>query len=91
MAHTRRDLCNEFLRNRSPAAGRARNLISDLFAIEAEVNGSDPQMRLGTRRARSLPVLDKYFIPFFAFPEGVRRQALPSKIWYFSDIRTTSR
>jgi transposase len=57
-AHARRDLYNEFLRNRSPAAERALNLISQLFAIEAEVNGSDPQMRLATRQAKSVPVLD---------------------------------
>jgi hypothetical protein len=27
-------------------------------AIEAEVNGSDPQVRLATRQAKSVPVLD---------------------------------
>lgn len=33
----------------------------------------------------------QHVIPFFAFPKGVRRQALPSKIWYFSDARTITR
>ncbi|WP_244560162.1 IS66 family transposase, partial [Ensifer aridi] len=56
--HARRDLYNEFLRNASPAAERALNLISELFAIDAGVNGSDPQTRLAARQARSAPVLE---------------------------------
>ncbi|WP_262029905.1 IS66 family transposase, partial [Microvirga sp. Mcv34] len=57
-AHARRDLYNEFLRNRSPSAERALALISDLFAVEAGINGLDPETRLAARLARSVPLLE---------------------------------
>lgn len=56
-AHARRDLYNEFLRNHSPAADSALKLISALFAIEAEINGSAPPERLTVRQEKSVPVL----------------------------------
>jgi hypothetical protein len=57
-AHARRNLYNEFLRNRSPSAERALDLISDLFAIEAGINGLDPETRLAARLAKSVPLLE---------------------------------
>lgn len=57
-AHARRDLYNEFLRNRSPSAERALDLISELFAVEAGINGLDPETRLAARLARSAPLLE---------------------------------
>lgn len=56
-AHARRKLFEVHAATSSPLAEEALQRIGRLFAIEAEINGSEPQRRLAVRRERSLPLL----------------------------------
>lgn len=56
-AHARRKLI-EITRNGSaPIAEEGVTLIRDLYAIEADIRGNDPAMRLAARQERSAPIL----------------------------------
>lgn len=57
-AHARRYLYEDYERTGSPAANHALRLISDLFAIEADIRGQSPAKGLAIRQARSIPLLD---------------------------------
>lgn len=57
-AHARRYLYADYERTGSPAANHALRLISDLFAIEADIRGQLPEERHAVRQHRSLPLLE---------------------------------
>lgn len=57
-AHARRYLYEDYEHTGSPAANHALRLISDLFAIEADIRGKSPTERLAVRQHRSLPLLE---------------------------------
>jgi transposase len=56
-AHTRRKFHDIFAATQSPAASEAIRRIGLLYAIEKEVRGSPPDIRLATRQARARPVM----------------------------------
>lgn len=57
-AHARRKLYDVHSATNSPLAREALERIGQLFAIEAEINGHEPQHRHATRQEFSLPKLD---------------------------------
>ena len=58
MVHARRGLYEVHLATASPIAKEALERIADLFAIERELRGREPEARLEARRERSLPLLE---------------------------------
>ena len=57
-SHARRGLYEVHLATASPIAKEALERIADLFAIERELRGREPEARLDARRERSLPLLE---------------------------------
>ena len=58
-SHARRGLYEVHLATASPIAKEALERIADLFAIEREIRGREPEARLEARRERSLPLLEE--------------------------------
>jgi transposase len=56
-AHTRRKFHDLFAATQSPSAEEAIRRIGLLYAIEKEVRGSPPELRLAIRQARARPVM----------------------------------
>jgi transposase len=56
-AHARRKLIEITRTSPAPIAEEGVALIRDLYAIEAEIRGSDPATRLAVRQDRSAPIL----------------------------------
>ena len=56
-AHARRKLIEITRTGSAPIAEEGVALIRDLYAIEAEIRGSDPAIRLAVRQYRSAPIL----------------------------------
>jgi transposase len=56
-AHARRKLYDVWEATGSAAAKAALDLIGELFLIEREINGLDPEKRLAVRQERSVPIL----------------------------------
>ncbi len=56
-AHARRELFEEHARTKSPTTLQALEKIGTIFAIEREINGLAPDIRLAVRQERSLPLL----------------------------------
>ncbi len=56
-AHARREIFKEHVKTKSPLAREALERIGEIFAIERETNGQDPQARLVARQARCVPLL----------------------------------
>jgi hypothetical protein len=59
-AHARRKLIEITRTGPAPIAEEGLALIRDLYAIEADIRGSDPAMRLAIRQERSAPVLVRF-------------------------------
>ena len=59
MVHARRGLYEVHLATASPIAREALERIADLFAIERELRGLEPEARRDARRERSLPLLEE--------------------------------
>src|SRR3954447_14860715 len=57
-SHARRGLYEVHLATALPIAKEALERIADLFAIERELRGREPEARLEPRRERSLPLLE---------------------------------
>ena len=57
-AHTRRKFHDIFAATESPTASEAMRRIGLLYAIEKEVRGSPPEIRLAIRHARARPVMN---------------------------------
>ena len=55
--HARRYFHDELLANGSPLAREAMERMQPLFAIETEIHGQPPEMRLAVRQARSAPLM----------------------------------
>ena len=58
-AHARRKLIEITRTGPAPIAEEGVALIRDLYAIEAEIRGSDPEARLSVRQDRSAPILGR--------------------------------
>ena len=58
-AHARRKLIEITRSGPAPIAEEGLSLIRDLYAIEAEIRGRDPDVRLAIRQERSAPILDR--------------------------------
>jgi transposase len=58
-AHARRKLIEITRTGPAPIAEGGVALIRDLYAIEAEIRGSDPAARLAIRQERSAPILER--------------------------------
>ena len=56
-AHARRKLYEVHVATKSPAAQELLERIGELFAIEADIRGHQPQERLAVRAERSVPLL----------------------------------
>jgi transposase len=56
-AHARRGIFEDHAKTKSAIAMSALEKIGALFAIEREINGQNPDIRLATRQARSVPLL----------------------------------
>ena len=56
-AHARRKLIEITRTGPAPIAEEGVALIRDLYAIEADIRGSDPAIRLAVRQDRSAPIL----------------------------------
>jgi transposase len=56
-AHARREIFDEHVRTKSPLARQALEKISQIFAIEREINAQSAEQRLAARQARSAPLL----------------------------------
>jgi len=61
-AHVRRKIYEVYIQTKSAAAHELLEMIRELFAIEAEIKGQKPELRLKARHARSAPLLDAYKI-----------------------------
>ena len=57
-AHTRRKFHEILAATQSPTASEAIRRIGELYAIEKEVRGSPPEIRLAIRQARAKPVME---------------------------------
>jgi len=57
-AHTRRKFHEILAATQSPTASEAIRRIGELYAIEKEVRGSPPEIRLAIRQARARPVME---------------------------------
>ena len=57
-AHCRRKLFDVFEATKSPIAEEGLRRIQPLYAIEAEINGKNAELRLAQRQAQSVPLLD---------------------------------
>ncbi len=60
-AHTRRKFHEIHIAHASPITTEAIERISALYAIEAEIRGSTPEIRRTIRQARARPLLDSLF------------------------------
>ena len=58
-AHTRRKFHEIHIAHSSPITGEAIERIAALYAIEAEIRGSTPEIRKSIRQARARPMLDR--------------------------------
>lgn len=58
-AHARRELFDEHARTRSPIPRQAMEKMAEIFAIEREINGQSPQIRLQVRQTTSAPLVDE--------------------------------
>jgi hypothetical protein len=56
MAHARRKFVELHLANKSEIAGRAVELIGELYAVERDIQDADASARLQQRRSRSAPI-----------------------------------
>ncbi len=56
-AHARRKLIEITRTGPAPIAEQGVALIRDLYAIEADIRGNDPAIRLAARQERSIPIL----------------------------------
>lgn len=57
-AHARRKFHDIFAATQSPTASEAIRRIGELYAIEKEVRGSPPEIRLAIRQAKARPVIE---------------------------------
>jgi transposase len=57
-AHARRKFHEIHIAHASPTTGEAIERIAALYAIEAEIRGSTPEVRMTIRQARARPLLD---------------------------------
>jgi hypothetical protein len=57
-AHARRKFHDILSATQSPTASEAIRRIAELYAIEKEVRGSPPEIRLAIRQARARPVME---------------------------------
>lgn len=82
-AHARRKLFDVHAATSSPIAKEALERISQIFAIEAKVNGQSAERRLAVRQEQSLPLLDdlKTFLDQ-ALGKISRKSALAGAIRY---------
>jgi transposase len=60
-SHARRQFCDLAIKAKAPVAEEALRRIAALYAVEAEVRGSSPELRLAERRRRSRPVVEDLF------------------------------
>ena len=60
--HARRYFHDELVSTNSPIAREAIERMKPLFAIEAEIEGQSPELRLAARQARSAPVMTELHI-----------------------------
>ena len=58
-AHTRRKFHDLFAATQSPTAAEAIRRVGELYAVEKQVRGSPPEIRLAVRQARSRPIMDE--------------------------------
>ncbi len=86
-AHARRKLYEMHLALRSPIAVQAVERIDVLYAIEREIRGLDPEVRLRERQARSVPLLQELHTWLMtelarlpASSRSPRRSATPSSL-----------
>ena len=56
MAHARRKFVELHTANKSSIAGSALQLIGELYQVERDIDGLDPEQRLAQRRSRSVPI-----------------------------------
>ncbi len=60
--HARRNFYDVHKATGSPIAAEALRRYAELYAIEGEIRGSAPDVRLGVRQARSRPLMDAFEI-----------------------------
>src|SRR3954471_1402692 len=60
-SHARRHLFEMFVALNSPIAAEAVDRIDALYAIEREIRGLDPEVRLKERKERAVPLLDELY------------------------------
>jgi len=59
-AHVRRPIYDIYASGNAPLAEEALRWISDLYAIEEEIRGCDPETRKAVRQEKSKPLLDAF-------------------------------
>jgi hypothetical protein len=59
-AHIRRPIYDIYASGNAPLAEEALRWISDIYAIEDEIRGCDPENRKAVRQEKSKPLLDQF-------------------------------
>ena len=59
-AHARRKLCEIHDSHRSPVAAEGLRRIAEMYAIEKEIRGEPPEVRLAGRQARTAPLVEDF-------------------------------
>lgn len=59
-AHARRQVYDAFESTKSPIAEEALRVIGELYKIERRIRGEAPDVRLASRQAESVPILERF-------------------------------
>ena len=60
MSHARRKLCEIHDSHRSPVAAEGLRRIAQMYAIEKEIRGEPPEVRLAVRQTRTAPLVEDF-------------------------------